>query len=299
MATPSCEVHFLDVGQGHATLITDTEHALLVDCPYSGSSAVLDKLSEIGDSVELDAIVTHRDLDHCAGLRKVMQERPLNTLYINFAWAMAPSGRAGSRIRSVIRGLRDQAELDRTEPLPIVEGLREGRGLIEWEVLSPPYMWVWDAALADTTNRSSVVVLISVLGYKVLIPGDADEKALARLVKSGRDLSAQVLLVPHHGADIPGLGDFVDAVDPELAVISAGRSAKIHPTVRTLDLLAAKGGCRVTCTQVAGACHSLGLQDAACAGTVTCLVTQSGVTVEPDGLAHRSRIAGLASPRCV
>lgn len=47
-----CDVYFLDVGQGHATLFTDGEFALLVDCPFSGSSAVLDLMPEIDSQVE-------------------------------------------------------------------------------------------------------------------------------------------------------------------------------------------------------------------------------------------------------
>ena len=293
-----CDVYFLDVGQGHATLFTDGEFALLVDCPFSGSSAVLDLMLEIVSQVQFRAIVSHRDLDHCGGIRAIMQERPFDVLYINPAWNIPKSGSIGSRVRSVIEGIIDQAELDGTRCEAATEGMGARVGPVQWDVISPPHTWVLKASLDDTTNRTSIVIMATVFGHRILLPGDADKVALDRIVGSNHDLTADVLLVPHHGGDIAGLEDFVKAVAPEVAIISAGRSAGIHPTLGTLAILSASVGCRTMCTQVAPSCHSLPLNHSACAGTVACHVTHGGIEIEPDGAAHRSRIATLESAKC-
>ena len=257
-----CDVYFLDVGQGHATLFTDGEFALLVDCPFSGSSAVLDLMPEIDSQVEFRAIVSHRDLDHCGGIRAIMQERPFDVLYINPAWNIPKSGSIGSRVRSVIEGIIDQAELDGTRCEAATEGMGARVGPVQWDVISPPHTWVLKASLDDTTNRTSIVIMATVFGHRILLPGDADKVALDRIVGSNHDLTADVLLVPHHGGDIASVG------------------------------------CRTMCTQVAPSCHSLPLNHSACAGTVACHVTHGGIEIEPDGAAHRSRIATLESAKC-
>lgn len=298
MPVPSCKAFFLDVGQGHATLFAAGGEALLIDCPFSGRSAVLDQMAAMAGPVRLEAIITHRDLDHCAGVRAVMQQRPFDVLYLNAAWALAPTGPAGARVRAVIRGLIDQAEMDGTDLRPATEGDTGSAGPIEWQVMSPPYSWVVSAALNDSTNRSSVVVMLTILGHRVLVPGDADATALRRLLDSDHDLAADVLLLPHHGADVTHLGEFVSRVGPKLAVISAGRSAGIHPTEPTLAILAAAEDCRMACTQVGLLCHSDALPDPTCAGTVTCTITSDGITTTPDTTAHGLRIGSLDSARC-
>lgn len=299
MPVLSCEAHFLDVGQGHATLFVGAGEALLIDCPFSGSSAVLAQLDAIDGPARVEGLVTHRDLDHCAGIRAVMQQHPFDVLYLNPAWAVPPSGPNGYKVRAVLKGLIDQAEIDGTALLPATEGDTGGAGLVGWEALSPPYNWVVSSAVTDATNRSSIVLMVTILGHRVLIPGDADAVALRRLLDSDHDLAAHVLLVPHHGADIGHLAEFVAAVGPALAVISAGRSAGIHPTEPTLAILAAAAGCRTACTQVGHVCHSAVLGDPACAGTVTCTITEAGITTTPGSASHSLKIESLESPRCI
>ena len=61
---------------------------------------------------------------------------------------------------------------------------------------------------------------------RVLLPGDLEHEGEALLLASGHDLSADLLKAPHHGSKTSSTDEFLDAVNPELAVISCGRRNK-------------------------------------------------------------------------
>ena len=54
-------------------------------------------------------------------------------------------------------------------------------------------------------------------------------------------VAADVLKVAHHGSKYSSSADFLDAVGPKWAIISAGENSYGHPTQETLDRLAAAG----------------------------------------------------------
>jgi competence protein ComEC len=57
----------------------------------------------------------------------------------------------------------------------------------------------------------------------VLLTGDIEEKIEAEIIaKFGKKLQADVLVVPHHGSNTSSSRRFIDIVDPEIAIISAG-----------------------------------------------------------------------------
>jgi competence protein ComEC len=298
MSAHVADVAFVDVGQGHATVVLGANHAaMVVDCPRSGADAV-NAILDDADALELAVLVTHRDLDHCGGIREVMRHRRASALYMNTAWAVAPRGPIGSKVRTVLQSILDQADLDGTELLPAVRGDVRQLGVLGWTVLSPPYAWVAEAALKDTTNRASVVLRLDLGGTRVLITGDADQKVIELLLTAEGELASEILLLPHHGATVGKLSDLVAAVAPEVAVVSAGRSAGIHPTESTLMLLKA-APCAVMCTQVNRHCHAPDISTSRCAGTIRMEFTTAGYAVLPSLEDHLERVVRFNTPRCV
>jgi competence protein ComEC len=88
----------------------------------------------------------------------------------------------------------------------------------------------------ESRNARSLVVRISVPdGSRILLPGDIDARAEARLLDAETDPRAEVLLLPHHGSRGSSSAAFLDAVAPRLAIASApcrGRFGMPHPEVR-------------------------------------------------------------------
>jgi competence protein ComEC len=62
------------------------------------------------------------------------------------------------------------------------------------------------------------------------------------LLEQGHDLSADVLLAPHHGSSTSSSSAFIDAVDPALIIVSAGKyGKKYYPTPANLAAWTERG----------------------------------------------------------
>ena len=79
-------------------------------------------------------------------------------------------------------------------------------------------------------------------GLTVLFAGDGEAHAEAACLDRGFDLKADILKVGHHGSRTSSTPEFLDAVRPELAVISCGVMNRFdHPAATTLDALSGRG----------------------------------------------------------
>ncbi len=77
-------------------------------------------------------------------------------------------------------------------------------------------------------NSRSLVVRLEMNGNVFLFPGDIEADAEAALARSGRDLTCDLLKVPHHGSKSSSTEDFVGAVRPKAAVVSVGKDNSYH-----------------------------------------------------------------------
>ncbi len=70
-----------------------------------------------------------------------------------------------------------------------------------------------------------------------LFTGDLEAKGEQTLLHSGSPIASNVLKVSHHGAAEATTADFIQAVSPQLAVISVGPNRFGHPASETLKRL--------------------------------------------------------------
>jgi competence protein ComEC len=91
--------------------------------------------------------------------------------------------------------------------------------------------WVWDGVIFERfkalgfntgNNGSCLLRVIDALGREALITGDIESAAEKALLEQGGALAADVLIVPHHGSKTSSSPEFLEAVSPKLAIISAG-----------------------------------------------------------------------------
>jgi competence protein ComEC len=88
-------------------------------------------------------------------------------------------------------------------------------------------------------NNNSVVLRVEFGKSAILLTGDAQSEAEARLLShGGTDLRADILKVGHHGSAYSSTPDFLAAVRPKIAIISCGRHNVFgHPSPQTLTAL--------------------------------------------------------------
>jgi competence protein ComEC len=218
----------LDVGQGDALLVQGRRGSVLVDAATATSTGV-----DLGRRVVAPAllalgvrrldllVVTHADLDHRGGVPAVLARVPVGELWIPFG------GRADPGFGAVLEAARAQGVAVR----------EQGAGAPARQVgdlwIEP--LWPPPDARQGSRNERSLAVRIRAGARRVLLPGDLEAQAEARLLASGADLHADVLALPHHGSRSSSTPSFLAAVAPGLALVSApchGRFGMPHAEVR-------------------------------------------------------------------
>ena len=106
-------------------------------------------------------------------------------------------------------------------------------------------------------NDNSLVIRLKDNAVRFLLPGDIEKKVEADLVRDHSPIDADFLKVPHHGSKTSSTPDFVAAVAPKFAVVSAGEANPFgHPAESTVEGYA-QAGVRLLRTDRDGAVTAL------------------------------------------
>jgi competence protein ComEC len=223
-------VHFLDVGQGDA---------ILIQCPH-GQQILVDGgpspsllLSHLGRRMpfwdhSLDLVVlTHPEEDHLGGLVEVLTRYDVSLVL--------DSGQGcTSATCDAWRSLMEEKEIPYRRAQSGMR-LELGQG-VQIEVLHPPTPLMTNTA--SDINNNSIVLRLEYGRFSTLLAGDVQWEAEQVLLSSGQPLDSLVLKVPHHGGDASLTEPFLEAVSPEVAIISVGSDNRFgHPHEVTLEKL--------------------------------------------------------------
>lgn len=237
----------LAVGHGAAQLVsTGDGRAMLVDAGTLSNRDVGETAARVAWRAglrQLDALaISHANIDHFSGAHSLLRRVPaaefLHTSYLE----RSPGA---ERVRELMDGLPDSIP---RRTIGSGETLHLGSAVIE--VLWPPS----DLPSEVSTNDTSLVLRMSVAGRRLLLTGDIERLAIRRLLadhESGRiDLSADVLVAPHHGAALPrDTAALLRAVRPFEVLVS---SAEVQPRLARLVRESLGDSCRVRFTAEVG-----------------------------------------------
>lgn len=231
------ELHFLDVGQGDATLLrTPGRRWVMIDAgPRSagydaGERRVVPYLRAHRVRSLEAMILTHPHADHVGGAPAVLRRFPTRRL-------LEPGYVHGSPYYLETLALAEERGVTWEEARPGVSFMLDG---VLFEVLAP------DRETVETThdaNEASVVVRVSVGEFAALFTGDASARVEARLVQAhGSGLRGALLKAGHHGSSTSTSDLLLRAVQPEAVVISAGSGNRYgHPSPAVLERLESRG----------------------------------------------------------
>ncbi len=234
--SPRLRVTVFDVGQGDAILIrTPGGRDVLVD--GGPGRAVLRGLGQElpwhDRDIEL-MVLTHPQADHLTGLLDVLDRYDVRSVLVGPGQQQSAGSMAWTRALSA-------------EGAPVATaraGMRIELGDGAWmDVLGP------DASMANAAelNNTGVVVRVRWGDVSFLLTADIEAKAEAALLAGGADLRATVLKVAHHGSETSSTQRFVDAVRPQVSVVSAGKdNAFGHPRADVVARLREYGEVYVT-----------------------------------------------------
>ncbi|MFN0167999.1 MAG: ComEC/Rec2 family competence protein [Bryobacteraceae bacterium] len=237
------EVTAIDVGQGDSLLLAlPAGRLILVDT--GGIATFRGRLKpklDIGEEVvspylwtrsirRLDVVaVTHGDEDHVGGLRAI-----LDNFDVGEVWAGNMS-----QTETWLEAIR----FARSRNVPVRYPVRGDRILLDnasMDVLWPPPGM--PPVNERNANNGSLALRLSYGARAFLLTGDIERKVETALLEDASLLRADVLKIAHHGSRTSSGDDWLDAVHPSLAVVSAGfQNLYGHPHPAVIDRLARRG----------------------------------------------------------
>ena len=220
-------VHFINVGQGDSILIQSPNgKAMLIDGGIKGEGDnVVTYIREQGVS-ELEYVVaTHPDADHIGGLTAVLDSVSIKNfidsgkVHTSQTYEQMITLVAEKNIPYIVPTIGQQIALDEELNMTVLNA---------------------DESASDN-NEASIVLKVSYGDVSFLLTGDAGIEMEAQLMQT-QNVQATILKAGHHGSNTSSSRAFIEAVSPEVTILSYGQNNKYgHPHSEVIESLQAVG----------------------------------------------------------
>ena len=240
------KITFLDVGQGDASLLQSGGQTLLLDGGSTsqknvGTYVILPYIKQQGISCLEAIVLTHTDQDHINGVTEVLEEGKKGWLTVKNL--MYPYWMEGTEQGKQLKKLAEEAGASCRK---IRAGDRLTIGKAEAVVLYPK-----EQEKIAEPNAGSLVLFWKWEGVRAMFTGDLPEEKERELLQNLP--ACEILQVGHHGSATSTCREFLEQVQPSLAVISCAMKNRYgHPSPDTVDRLK-KTGCEIRYTMRSGA----------------------------------------------
>jgi len=225
-------VVMLDVGQADSILVRSADgRTMLVDAGNEAADiehVILPFLRSIGIQQLSYLVLTHPDQDHVGGMPTLLDAFPVES----FVDSVQPGVTNQSYLRTLQR-----VQSKGIKPL---KARRDGQIIdlgpsTTTRILAPEEPLI---SGGDATNNNSIVLKVTYGTVSVLLTGDMEHEEEQRLLMHHDDLRSQILKVAHHGSQGTTSGQFLDTVEPQVALISVGAGNPYgHPHRQLLQRL--------------------------------------------------------------
>ena len=207
--------------EGDLILITSPDGAnMLIDAGLPESGEVLVEYLKKLNIEKLDyAVCTHMHIDHIGGYIHVLNNFEVSKMFFpNFT-------EYNSKTVKTVKGIIEEKNI----PVEIVktgDTIKLGES-VEFEVLAPEEdIIVPNGTVPEKSNgfinNNSIVLRMTYMEKTFLFPADIYwEREDILIAEQGEKLKVDLLKVPHHGSSTSSSFNFVNAVEPEYAVITS------------------------------------------------------------------------------
>lgn len=251
------ELLFLDVSQGDGVLIMAEEGTVIIsDCGSSdvsniGEYRLAPVLKQKGILLVDMAVVSHLDSDHTSGIKELLECMPVFEGQLRYTADYA--GAVGIKELVLPKVLEKSEAYLELEALALeknveVRYLQAGEQLYREENLLIECIYPKNAK--ESENDTSLVFLLHTPELIAWLMGDAgtmpELEIMSHLAAVNMDALREnklvLLKVGHHGSKTSSSQEFIDFVQPDIAVISCGyRNSYGHPHASVLERLKATG----------------------------------------------------------
>ncbi|MCL2528050.1 MAG: MBL fold metallo-hydrolase [Defluviitaleaceae bacterium] len=217
-------VHFIDVGQADAILIQSADNAVLIDAGARNAERIILPYLESVGVTALDVLVgTHPHADHIGGAAGI-----LDAMEVREVWMPNVTHTTRTFERFIDAIAANGAEVHLAHAGDILSA-----GQIQMTVVHP------NRTGYSSLNDYSVVLHMQFGETAFIFTGDGEGPTDREILENGWYIRSNVMLAGHHGSRTSSSEALIDAINPDIAVISVGAGNKYgHPHQVVLDRFA-------------------------------------------------------------
>ena len=217
------DIHAFSIGKADALLLRTPDAAIMIDAGEHGDGEKLvAKLSELGvEKLDL-LILTHFDKDHIGGADTIIENLPIGRIVL-------PSyGKESKQYTELLAAL---AQTD-AKTAYLDQDISLSYGELELMIWNSPVPYD-----GKSDNEQSLIVKVLYQSRSLLFMGDAEGKELEKLVFGTRNLTCDVLKLPHHGVYDENTFALMTAAMPSYVIIcDSEKNPAAEETLQAMEL---------------------------------------------------------------
>jgi competence protein ComEC len=229
------EVTILDVGQGDCFVINSSNQTYIIDgggksnqeIGNNTGANILIPFLDYKAKNNIDAVfITHEDADHIIGIIELLGNKHINQIFMTEQMSKKlQSNELTQQLASHIEKFHIPVSFLSFDDVLSNKNIR-------FECIYPYKTTHINA------NNESLVLKTKIKDTDILFTADIEQQAEDDILKHHTNIKANILKLAHHGSKTSSKKEFIKKVDPEIAIVSAGKNNFYkHPSKETLKTL--------------------------------------------------------------